>query len=29
MRRTLSIVMHRSKKLGSVSQDFLLHCQRM
>ncbi len=26
MRRTLSIVMHRSKKLGSVSQDFLQHC---
>lgn len=26
MRRTLSIVMHRSKKLGSVSQDFLRHC---
>jgi DNA-binding transcriptional LysR family regulator len=28
MRRTLSIVMHRSKKLGSVSQDFLQHCMR-
>lgn len=28
MRRTLSIVMHRSKKLGSVSQDFLQHCQQ-
>ena len=28
VRRTLSIVMHRSKKLGSVSQDFLQHCMR-
>lgn len=28
MRRTLSIVMHRSKRLGSVSQDFLQHCQQ-
>lgn len=28
MRRTLSIVMHRSKNLGSVSQDFLQHCMR-
>lgn len=28
MRRTLSIVTHRSKKLGSVSQDFLQHCMQ-
>ncbi|NPC59109.1 LysR family transcriptional regulator [Caenimonas soli] len=28
MRRTLSIVMHRSKQLGSVSQDFLQHCMQ-
>jgi DNA-binding transcriptional LysR family regulator len=28
MRRTLSIVMHRSKRLGSVSQDFLQHCMQ-
>lgn len=28
MRRTLSIVLHRSKRLGSVSQDFLRHCQQ-
>lgn len=27
-RRTLSIVVHRSKRLGSVSQDFLKHCLR-
>ena len=28
MRCTLSIVLHRSKRLGSVSQDFLRHCQQ-
>jgi len=27
MRRTLSIAVHRGKRLGSVSQDFLRHCQ--
>ena len=27
-RRTLAIVVHRTKRLGSVSQDFLRHCMR-